>query len=55
LNKQASAAQALVAALATALVASGVISGQTVSVWQPVVAAGISFAAAVGIHSIRKK
>jgi hypothetical protein len=55
LNKTASAAQALLAALATALVSSGVISGSTVSVWQPVAAAAISLAAALGIHSIRKK
>ena len=55
MNRTASAAQALVAALATALVSSGVISGETVSVWQPVIAAGIALVAALGIHSIRKK
>ena len=52
-NKTASAAQGLVAALASALVASGAISGHTVSVWQPVLVAAIAFAAAIGIHSVR--
>ena len=52
-NKTASAAQGFVAALASALVASGAISGETVSVWQPVLVAAIAFAAAVGIHSMR--
>jgi hypothetical protein len=55
MDKRTSAAQALLAALATALVSSGVISGETVSMWQPVVAAGIALVAALGIHSIRKK
>jgi len=55
MDKKTSAAQALLAALATALVSSGVISGATVNVWQPVAAAAISLAAALGIHSIRKK
>jgi hypothetical protein len=55
LDNKTSAAQALLAALATALVSSGALSGSTVKVWQPVVAAGISLAAALGIHSIRKK
>jgi hypothetical protein len=54
LDNKTSAAQALLAALATALVSSGVINGSTVSVWQPVAAAAISFIAALGIHSIRK-
>jgi len=53
MNKAASAAQGLVAALASALVASGVIDGETVSVWQPVIVAAIAFAAAIGIHSVR--
>jgi hypothetical protein len=53
MNKAASAAQGFVAALASALVASGVINHETVSVWQPVIVAAIAFAAAVGIHSVR--
>lgn len=46
-----SAASGVVIALLSALVSSGVLSDQTVAVWQPVVVAVIAFAATVGVHS----
>lgn len=50
----ASALSGLVMAAASALVASGVLSNETVAIWQPVVVAAITFAATVGIRSARK-
>ena len=48
-----SAASGVVIALLSALVASGVLSNHTVSIWQPVVVAAITFGATVGIRSAR--
>jgi hypothetical protein len=55
MDKRTSAAQALLAALATALVSSGVISGEVVAIWQPVVASVIVLVASLGIHSVRNR
>jgi multisubunit Na+/H+ antiporter MnhF subunit len=43
----------LVIAALTALVSSGVISGKTVSVWQPVLAAVLAFVGTVAVRSAR--
>lgn len=48
-----SAASGVLIALLSALVASGVLSNHTVSIWQPVVVAAIAFGATVGVRSAK--
>ena len=50
---QVSALSGVAVALLSALVASGVLTNHTVTIWQPVVVALITFGATVGIRSAR--